>query len=308
MTTRNQLWKFDFTLDGEQIEYNQVIKCLERYCKRWCFQLEKGEQTGWKHYQGRVSLNDKKRLQSLRKMNIFGDVDKPPHWSPTMTETTGFDYVMKETTRVNGPWRDSDKAKYIPRQFRGYMKKLRPFQKFIMDTAYDFEDRMINIIICPDGGIGKSMIASLCELYRRGIDLPPCNDAEKLIQSCCNICMKKNVRDPSPIFIDLPRAFNQEKMNGIFIAIEQIKKGKLFDMRYNYTEFWIDSPQIWVFTNNAHIDLGMLSSNRWRLWRVNRETFELEKLSLKSVRKAPGGVEALACNSKDKSFSTPWSY
>lgn len=296
MSTRNEIYRFDFTIDAEQITVTDAIKFLNLYCKKWVFQEEKAD-TGWLHYQGRISLIKKKRLQCLIKMKMFGDVEKPIHWSATMIETKGFDYVMKENSRINGPWKDSDKPKYIPRQYRGKMERLRPFQKFIVETAYHFDDRIINVLIQPEGDIGKSQIASLCELFCRGIDLPPCNDADKLIQSCCNICMKKNVRNPSPIFIDLPRSFPQDKMYGLFTAIEQIKKGKLYDMRYNYTEWWIDSPVIWVFTNNDELDFSMLSKGRWKLWEVDKKTYE--------IRKWIRGFEALACNTDDKSSSNP---
>ena len=99
--------------------------------------------------------------------------------------------------------------------------------------------------------------------------MPVINDCDKLVQSCCNICMGKNIRNPSPIFIDIPRSFNQEKMAGIFCAIEQIKKGKLYDIRHHYKCWWIDSPQIWVFANVEPI-INYLSKDRWKLWTVDR--------------------------------------
>ena len=108
----------------------------------------------------------------------------------------------------------------------------------------------------------------MAELYGRGIDLPPVNDAEKLIQSLCDICMAKQLRDPSPVFVDLPRAMDKSRLNGIYTAIEQIKKGKLYDLRYNYKEWWIDSPALWVFSN-IEPDMTMLSRDRWRLWTID---------------------------------------
>ncbi|WP_445772263.1 hypothetical protein, partial [Rheinheimera sp.] len=51
---------------------------------------------------------------------------------------------------------------------------------------------------------------------------------------------------------------------------EQIKKGKLYDTRYKYQEYWIDSPQIWVFSN-IEPDLSMLSLDRWRIWTINEQ-------------------------------------
>lgn len=282
MTTskqNSQLWRFDFTLScAVGWDHTRIIKQLDLYCKQWVLQQEEGE-SGYLHYQGRVSLKDKTRMSALIKLGILSD---KTHWSITSNKAKGFDYVMKEDTRIMGPWMDTDKPRYIPRQYRGKMETLRPFQKHILESAYHFDERIINVIVSPDGNIGKSVVASLGELYSKGIDLPPCNDAEKLIQSCCNICMAKKIRNPSPIFIDLPRSFNQEKMNGIFTAIEQIKKGKLYDMRYNYTEWWIDSPQIWVFTNNEDLELDYLSRDRWKIWTVNTR-YELEKFKRPSA-------------------------
>lgn len=266
------IYRYDFTLKNIMPSDN-IIKILNVHAKKWVFQLEKGKE-GYEHYQGRISLLIKKRQSELINMNILPTAT---HWSRTQNICKGFDYVMKDDTRILGPWKDTDKPRYIPRQYRGKMDTLRPFQKQIIDSAKIFDERKINIIVSYSGNIGKTVISSLCELYLNGIDLPPCNDAEKLIQSCCNICMKKNMRNPSPIFIDLPRSFNQEKMNGIFTAIEQIKKGKLYDTRYNYTEYWIDSPQIWVFTNE-YPDLDYLSKDRWNIWEVDKY-FNLKKFS-----------------------------
>ena len=160
------------------------------------------------------------------------------------------------------------------------LDRLYPYQQYIWDTAYDFNYRSINLIYCPNGNTGKSTIASVCELFGKGIDLPPVNDAEKLVASAENICRAKDIRDPSPIFIDMPRAMNKEKLNGIYCSVEQIKKGKLYDLRNHYKEWWINSPQIWVFTN-LQPDLSLVSRDRWRCWIINDKK-QLETYSCKS--------------------------
>lgn len=90
--------------------------------------------------------------------------------------------------------------------------------------------------------------------------------------------MAKETRSPSPIFLDMPRAMNKERLNGIYTAVEQIKKGKLYDLRYSYKEYWIDSPQIWVFSN-IEPDISLLSRDRWRIWTID-ETMNLQKYYL----------------------------
>jgi len=275
-TVANACAMWDFRISAEGLDRELLVAGLKSMAKRYCFQLEKGEQTGYLHFQGRMSLIKKHRKSELMKM--FVKVPVPNYLEPTVNATYyagDMFYVMKDETRVDGPWDERETEKYIPRQYRDMLSKLYPYQKYIFDTANVFDTRIINMIYCEAGGVGKSTIASVCELFANGIDLPPVNDAEKLIQSCCDICEAKQSRTPSPIFVDLPRAMNKDRLNGIYTAIEQIKKGKLFDLRYKYKEYWIDSPQIWVFSN-IEPDLSMLSKDRWRVWYVD-DNKELQK-------------------------------
>lgn len=269
--TNNACAMWDFRISAADLSQELVLADLKSIAKKYCFQLEKGEQTDYLHFQGRMSLIKKHRKTELMKM--FKNMPVPNYLEPTVNATYyagDLFYVMKDETRVDGPWDERVSEKYIPRQYRDMLSKLYPYQKQIFDTANVFDTRIINMIYCKHGGVGKSTIASVCELFANGIDLPPVNDAEKLIQSCCDICEAKQSRNPSPIFVDLPRAMNKDRLNGIYTAIEQIKKGKLFDLRYRYKEYWIDSPQIWVFSN-IEPDLSMLSADRWRVWTVNEK-------------------------------------
>lgn len=282
--TTNQIAMWDFRMNADCVEFGQIIDQLKKIAKRYVFQKEKGEASGYVHYQGRFSLIKKHRKSELMKM--FQLIPVPNYLEPSVNATYyagDMFYVMKEETRIDGPWDErAYLEKYIPRQYRDLLHKLYPYQQYIYDNARVFDTRIINMIYCPKGNVGKSTIASICELYGQGIDLPPVNDAEKLIQSCCDICEAKNIRNPTPIFIDLPRAMNKDRLNGIYTAIEQIKKGKLFDLRYKYKEWWIDSPQIWVFSN-IYPELEMLSLDRWRIWEIdeNKELSEFDTNKIK---------------------------
>ena len=102
---------WDFTLAERTCNVGELKEFLNKHCKRWAFQLEEGEQNGYKHYQGRVSLKVRARK---------GPCHDAIHWSPTSKDVavTGNEfYVLKEETRVLGPWTDRDP--YIPRQVRG---------------------------------------------------------------------------------------------------------------------------------------------------------------------------------------------
>lgn len=267
---------WDFRISADSTNREDITKQMKQIAKKYCFQLEKGAETGYEHFQGRLSLIKKHRKSEL--LQMFKEMPVPNYLEPTVNATalTGdMFYVTKHETRIDGPWDERVVEQYIPRQYRNLLGKLYPYQQQIYDTASNFNTRTINMIYCTKGNQGKSTVAALCELFGKGVDLPPVNDAEKLIQSLCDICEAKNMRDPSPVFVDLPRAMNKERLNGIYTAIEQIKKGKLYDTRYRYKDYWIDSPQIWVFSN-IEPDLSMLSLDRWRIWTIN-DNKELER-------------------------------
>lgn len=262
----SQCCVYDFTCSCDYTNVEEIKNWCKEHCKKWCFQKEEGE-SGYLHFQGRISLKTKKRIKQVIEMSFCSKCN----WSITSNENRDNNfYVSKPDTRIDGPWTDKDKEIYIPRQYRNKLENLRPFQQSIWDSADNFDDRNINCIICPEGNIGKSMIASLCDLHGRGIDLPPVNDAEKIIQSVCNILMATENRDPKMLFLDIPRSVKQEKLSSMFIAIEQIKKGKVYDFRYHYQYWWFDSPQIWVFMN-IEPKTKYLSRDRWNFYSVNKD-------------------------------------
>ena len=66
----NPVAVFDFTLKAEGITREQVEKWLKLECKTWTFQLEKGEETGYLHWQGRCSYRNKKKLRICNQILI----------------------------------------------------------------------------------------------------------------------------------------------------------------------------------------------------------------------------------------------
>lgn len=270
---KNAVCNWDFTLKDTGQSIEDLKRELKTHCKNWTFQKEKGKETGYEHFQGRVSL----KLKS-RKPPFF---QKDCHWSITSNENKDNTfYVMKEDTKIGLTYSDTDKETYIPRQFRDII--LYDYQNKIKESAETFDARKIDLIYDPEGNIGKSTIAAICELLYGAIDMPPLNDYKELIALLCNICMDKQLRDPKLIFFDLPRALDKERLFGMYSAIEQVKKGKLYDCRYHYKEWWIDSPRIWVFSNHLP-DQTLLSNDRWNIWTVDKINHKLSRFGAKAV-------------------------
>lgn len=266
---------YDFTKnvdEWDELVRQKIITWLNLISKNWVFQAEIGHEKKHKHYQGRFSLKVK-----ARGLNIDNPL-KCVFKISSLNSCKGgnrkkFSYVMKEDTRVDGPWSDiAEFDTYIPRQFRGI--ELRPWQKLLLEKAKAFNDRHINLIYDPVGNKGKSIVAHYARLHLNGLVVPCVNDQERLVATCCNICMSKNMRSPNPLFIDMPRAMGKDRLYGLYSAVEQIKSGYLFDLRNKYKDWDIDSPNIWVFSNKLP-EGNILSADRWKIWWITDDLEEL---------------------------------
>lgn len=242
---------------------------LKKEAKNWCFQLERGHHGGLLHFQARVSLKNSAASSGalVKRWKVENEGQAWYFGITAATNTRNFDYQLKEDTKVRGPWTSEDLDEYIPNAYRGQVDTMHPWQQVIFDGFQLLEWRKVDCIIDPPGCNGKSTLAMLCECHGRGIDMPVCNDGDKLIQSLCNILMTTRCRTPNMVFIDIPRAVNQSKLGGMYTAVEQIKKGKVYDMRNSYKQWKFDPPQVWVFAN-VKPNVNYLSKDRWRFWTI----------------------------------------
>lgn len=266
-----QLYCWDFTLHlNESLGKNDFLKVkkqLNEICKAGNFQLEEGEKTGKLHFQGRISLKQKRRKTEIIKLATLTFL-RGIHWSPTSNENKGnFDYVTKEFTRVAGPWDLKKKDDYIPRQVRE-ITELRPFQQHIVKDADVWDTRHINVVYNPEGCIGKSRLKLWLRCYKIGRTIPPVNDYKDMMR------MVMDMPTSRLYLIDMPKAYKKDKLGGLYSAIETIKDGYAWDDRYAFKDKVFDCPNIWVFTNTLP-DFDLLSKDRWLIWSVTTDTYEI---------------------------------
>lgn len=206
----------------------EVSKALNPLCKNYIFQLEKGE-GGLIHFQGSLRLikkASKKQLLELMITTFKCDIAEVPQYiAPTVKgihspQKFNYDvYASKIQTRIEEPVSDKTykievmkEPEYVPKQFKNKLDKLYPFQQSIYDdckknmSADVIDDRTINILIDVKGCQGKSVIASLCELYLQGINCPIVNEVKEIVQTVADEYITQNIRHTIPIFLDLPRA------------------------------------------------------------------------------------------------------
>jgi len=238
---------------------DDIIFILKENCKKWCFQLEKGEQTGAIHYQGRISFKERlRKKQALKKLECWPTV----YLSPTSNHNKTNDfYVMKSTTRIEGPWANTDKEdRKMTRELLETICVSRlPWQDKIIEMVEKFEVRKIIYIYGPIGMEGKTFLLKYLWGKDKAEWLPYCINYEKIMQNAY-------AKGAAKVFImDMPRAVRKDKQEEIYGAIETLKGGMSYDSRYSYKELFFDPPQIVVYSNSVP-DWGLLSRDRWNCW------------------------------------------
>lgn len=259
---------YDFTLkcDGTCRTWEELGQWLNGWCKKWVFQKEKGENTDYLHWQGRVHLIKKKRLNELIKQ--MQHPEWPFHWSITCNkvhEGQSFNYVMKEDTKVEGPWTDADfeEPPKMTWQLQYFLEKhendLLEWQQWLKDYLEGPKEmREVVCIVDEYGRSGKSLFAEYLEYHKLAFEVPPFSSSEDLMQCVC--CLKEQ----KAYLIDMPRAMKKEKLAGFFAGIESLKDGKAYDKRYAFKKRRMNRPKVVIFTNTVP-DMTLLSADRWRV-------------------------------------------
>lgn len=254
---------YDFTAPKGCLDIELLKKKLEYHSKKWSFQIEEGKETKFIHYQGRLSLKTKTRLTTLiEKWGV-----KEFHFSVTSSANKdNMFYVMKDETRIEGPFANTDEKLYIPRQVRE-ISTLYPWQNQVIEISKVWNTRHINLIIDPVGNIGKSILKTYVRCHKLGRVIPFSNNYKDILRMVCDM--------PTSNFyiIDMPKALDKDKLGNLFSAIETIKDGYAYDDRYSFKEKIFDSPNIFIFTNEKP-DVTYLSNDRWKFWRVSDATLE----------------------------------
>ena len=268
--SNNACFKYDFTLKAELLTTDELKDKLKSICKKWGFQREISNNTEYDHYQGRVSLKEKKRLTTLCKENPGF------HWSITsnyINNDNFYDYVEKEDTRIEGPYKDTDIPKLETYQLKIFNKfELYPWQQHITTNIDKFEMRNINLIYDETGNSGKSLFCEYLEYNFDVEEVPPFRLMDDIFQWVCGCPGKK-------IYIfDMPRGMKKDKLGDFYSGIEIIKNGVAYDKRYTRKKIRFDRPQIYVFTNTLP-EMSLMSADRWNVFKINKTDMSLEKFS-----------------------------
>lgn len=264
----------DYIRDLEIItkERDFVRELLKKYCKKWSFQLEAGDETGKAHFQIRISLHKHLKCREAGVIKLF------PGWHVSLTSLPNRDnmfYVQKEKGRLWGPWADTDFNPFLTEELMCIGDKWWPWQKAIFDLVREFHDlhpldprkRQIIVVIDKVGKQGKSAVADYLRLVLNSGQLPYCNDFKEIMQAAHGIYESRKCQT---FHIDIPRAIDQTLVAGMFSGLENIKAGWFWDRRNKWKEQTSPKKPCLIVFMNEFPDTKHLTNDRWRFYGIEK--------------------------------------
>lgn len=252
-----QLYRFCFTLKAEGIHWSQVSQELKDICKKYSFQLEKSK-TGYEHYQGVFSLNQKERMQTLKNKLGWNTI----HLEPCKNWIAATKYCTKDHTRIGGPWTENSVTIKT-------IEVLYPWQESIKEQCLgDINPRQITWIYDEIGNSGKSEFCIYMAIHHNAVRLT--NGAMKDL----SYALPDN---PRIVLFDFTRS-TKSRIN--YQAIEEIKGGYVFSSKYESKQKIFNKPHVIIFANFLP-NVTQLSIDRWDIRKM--ENMNLTKIDAKSL-------------------------
>lgn len=264
---------YDVQLPVDKNPKALVYSVLKDWAKAWCFQMEKAPLTGYLHWQVRLSLIKKRRLQEIRPLlledgwcigkisQMHVDEETDPKTGKKTKKKPNL-YGLKKDTRVEGPYRNDDPE---PAILTSQIKPLEEgniylWEQKIVALMKCTDHRHIEVLYCPKGNTGKSAFIEWCEYKGYCEEIPMMRLMQEIMQ--CAFTLKA-----SCYAIDMPRGMKKSNLADFYSGIECIKNGLSYDQRYAFKKRRQDRPNIWIMTNVIP-DVNLMSRDRWRFWCV----------------------------------------
>lgn len=227
----------------ESIEEVYLLQwMLDNDIHKWIIAKETGND-GYKHWQ--VRMNTRYTFEALKTHFPKAHIEEA---------SDNWEYEKKEGNYLTS----EDGVGQLETRFG----ILRDNQNRILNNLRDQGDREIDVVIDPYGNTGKTWLAR--HLYQKGLGFyvpPTIKDERAIIQYVAN-----GYRMEPIVVIDIARS--TKWTNSLYVAIETVKDGLVYDARYKTTVRDIHGCKVLV-TCNVCPKLDKLSRDRWRLFDAN---------------------------------------
>jgi len=265
VSTRAKRWVFTCQVNKAMKELppkEEIIDWLEKYSSDAVFQLEKGENTGRMHYQGRLTLKSP-RISKISRNSEADSLKNQLDNTGLNFEGFTFEieadeiaskaYCSKSKTRIEGPWRIGTDGEYqgddLGLPFRPWQNSLK---EFVDAKGGPDLSRIVVSIFDKQGNSGKSWWIKEMRVNHPDLKVYklPTGNVDRLLSIVCKRMNQE--RRIGAFCIDLTRTRGKDvELQDIYHAIEEIKSGYIVDVMYGSgQESTFPPPKIILMHNN----------------------------------------------------------
>lgn len=238
-TNQLYLWMITIPVEPENENAEDLATQLKEFCKKFVFQKEKGESTGYVHWQVFISLKTKERFCTVK--NLF---PSKAHIEPCRDGWKASQYCKKTDTRLEGPY--DEKTEFIKS-----IKELYPWQAKLRDELLtDPEDRKIKWIWDKEGNKGKTQFCKYM-IMKHGATVLGNGQFKDIAQALPS--------NPKIVLFNVTRDL-EDRIN--YSALEAVKDGLMFSGKYESRMKVFNSPHVVIFANFEPKKTAM-SKDRW---------------------------------------------
>lgn len=252
-----------FTLHNYTSNSISILKSFFSSNKsKFIFSEEKGKSGETPHLQGYFELPVKKRFTALLKSFKCLDVSGIHLQGAGGDREDNIIYISKEGGKMYG--------NLVPEDI--YCEEPSEKLKFLVDEMEMYNhgkgDRLIHCVVDEIGGLGKTEFARWCCIHMEGCIVSGGKAADMKNQIV--EYMKVNVRTPRYIIMDIPRS-NLDYLS--YQGIEDVKNMLFYSGKYEGSMVNGNKPFV-LMLMNEYPKIENLSSDRWRVYKINNEDDE----------------------------------
>ena len=282
------IYLFDLTIDGEQITNTVIQDYFTLIATRWWFQLERNE--GSLRWKCRISTKTKKRLSTFTN-DIFRSPLRAALISPTSKEyyRNNF-YIMDESTRVDGPWRDSNLETSVNEEppiseepiiseettiseerpviedsdSNEEIEYFHPWQQTIIDRV---QMRASNMRVnCVVGSVNISSLGRWLSVRNLALTVKPpfpnVNTSRRYIYEH---------PDANAYLIEVPGRCTPNRLALLYCTADNLAKCRIFVTGEQSKRCLLSRiPHVWVFTHSLP-DMTLGFPQKWKFWTIEAD-------------------------------------
>jgi len=145
---------------------------------------------------------------------------------------------------------------------------LRPWQEGLLSYIKP-SDREVIWVIGRKGNEGKTWLQEFLA-SKFGWSRVICGmDIRLKKSSICHILSKRSLMTTDIFLFDVGKARTEDEMN--YELLEQIKNGRTLAAKFDSKELKFHTPNIIVVFSNEKLDVGQLSKDRWKIFKIQDE-------------------------------------